>query len=169
MRLRPEVHLILWVTAGLSLAGTVFYGTPSPPNVTSEATEAANLVGRLPTQNQPSVGNNESRIARRTFPEIDQGVRPLFDVVTAEVTVSEAPIAPVAASILPVLKGIIAADGNFRAVFVLDPSTGAFTSAQIGDHLAGYWIREIDRDQVVATTESGTKTVFSLRGAGESP
>lgn len=168
MRLRPEVHLILWVTAGLSLAGTVFYGTPRLANVTSEATEAANLVGRSPIQSPPPVSNNESRVSRRTFPEIDQGVRPLFDVVAAPITVSEAPIAPVAASILPVLKGIIATDGNFRAAFVLDPSTGTLTIAQAGDHFAGYTIEEIDPDRVVATTDSGTKTVFSLRGAGES-
>lgn len=168
MRLRPEAHLILWVTAGLSLAGTIFYGTPGLPNVTSEATEAANLIGHMPTQDQAPVSNNVTRIANRTFPEIDQGVRPLFDVIAAPISASEAPIAPASVSTLPVLKGIIAADGNFRAIFALDPSTGAATIAQIGDHLAGYWIRSIDPDEVVVTTDSGAKAVLLLRGAGES-
>ncbi len=168
MRLRPEVHLILWVTAGLSLAGAVFHSTQSLPNLTSEAIEAENLIVSLPTKNQPSVNNNESRVTLRTFPEIDQAVRPLFDVTVIPIAASEASIAPAVALTLPVLKGIIASDGNFRAVFVLDPATGAFTSAEIGDHLAGYWIREIDPDRVVVTTDSGTKTTFSLRGIGES-
>jgi hypothetical protein len=168
MRLRPEAHLILWVTAGLSLAGAVFYGTPNALNVTSEATEAANLVGSPPIKEPPPANNNESRATHRTFPEVDQGVRPLFDIVVVNTISSEAPVAPVTAAILPVLKGIISGDGNLHAIFVLDPATETLTTAQIGDHLAGYWIRDINRDGVVATTDSGTKTIFSLRGAGES-
>ncbi len=167
MRLRPELHLILWVVGGLSLAATALYRAPASLNTASPAPEAANMVGRPPTEDRSSISHNKSPAIVRIFPEIDQSVRSLFDTPTAENASSETPVAPIPQTALPVLKGIISSDGNLRAVFVLDPSTGTLATAQIGDHFAGFWLREINSDGVVGISEAGDRTVFALRGAGE--
>jgi hypothetical protein len=166
--MRFEGHLILWVTAGLSLVGPIFYGTQVPAPVPFITTKADNSIDDKPVQDQLRPNNNELQIASRTLPEIDQGVRSIFMVHAASSLEPITPTAPIEARIFPVLKGIVASDGEFRAVFTLDPSASDVTIAKVGDHLAGYWIRKINADHVEAETDSGTQTSFPLRGAGES-
>lgn len=165
--MRLELHLFLWVTACLAVGAALLRGENSQLQIPYQNLQSEELLAlREPEQISPS-----SRFARIFVAEHveDHGsVNRLFDMIPSTVDNDLSNRSELESQrIIPILKGIIYRDGIRVAVFAVEGSE--YLLASEGEAVAGYVIRQIGNDGVVAIGGDREPLTFTLRGAGERP
>ncbi|OEO31852.1 hypothetical protein VW23_014340 [Devosia insulae DS-56] len=165
--MRVELHLILWVTAVVSISAVLFHGSAEVSQIPSMGSGAALEVAVLQDGSSGPMTASTDVDFPRSLPQIDEGARWLFAVAgPAEI---EAPLPTEVASTPPVLKGIISSAGGLRAVFALTPQATDYVVAATGEEVGEYRIKDIAADRVLGVSAGGDEVTFNLRGAGEHP
>jgi hypothetical protein len=164
--MRLELHLFLWVTAGLALVTQLSGGVRLLEKVS---------VGSAPIRAQivdekydnidvnPGASPVMDRVESVTY---DPSVRPMFTVIAEY----EAPAQIIVAhevAILPVLKGVLLGVNGRRAVFSPEPGATEVVTASAGETVADFRIEQVGEDYVTAVSPTGEQVRFELRGAGE--
>jgi len=166
--MRLELHLILWVTAGLAVVAALFHGDSTQLRISSRVPESAELYVLHDSEQRSPSGRFNRALLGVSAGEFEPGSR-LFAVTASPVSNGDAgiPVAEVP-QVVPILKGILDGEEGRRAVFAAE-GLGAYRTAAEGDTVAGYLIEEIGSDRVVATGADNDAVTFTLRGAGERP
>jgi hypothetical protein len=166
MTLRLEVVLFLWVTAIVASGAVIFRSNEPVSELASISLDSESLTSASLETNSALDGPAAVMILERLAPEPDKTSRTLFPVVPPQqqqdvIVVAEAP------RVMPILKGIVSSGAELRAIFTLGTDALDYVPAGVGSVVAGYRIREILQDRVIATDELGAEVAFSLRGSGE--
>jgi hypothetical protein len=167
MTMRLELHLFLWVTAGLAVLLQLTGGILLSEKVVIE--QSAVRV-QLVVDDTEMVENDavSGRIAKWTeFALYDKSVRPMFSVNYITLPVAPAEFAAEPQTVPPVLKGVLGGDGGRKAVFTLDPAGADYIAVGVGETVSDYRIEAIGQDFVTAVSPAGEEVRFELRGAGE--
>jgi len=164
--MRLELHLFLWVTAGLALVIQFSGGVRLPEQVSFEDSQIRAQIVDIKSGDHDI--NSDTSLAEDRVGSVvyDPSVRPMFTVIA----VSEAPaqvfVAPDVA-IPPVLKGVLSGVNGRRAVFSPEPGATEVVTASPGETVADYRIEQIGEDYVTAVSPMGEQLRIELRGAGE--
>lgn len=165
--MRLELHLFLWVTAGLAVLLQLSGGIHLSEKVVIEQLAVR---AQLVFDDTAIVGNDAvpGRIAERDgFVAYDQSVRPMFNVGSMTLPVAPPEVSAEPQTVLPVLKGVLGGDAGRNAVFTADPAGAGYITAGVGETVSDYRIEVIGQDFVTAVSPSGEEIRFELRGAGE--
>lgn len=165
--MRAELHLILWVTAAVTVGAVLFRSSDDVAQIPSVGRGAAMEVSVPATEGNAAVPGRADLPFPRLIPSIDLTARPIFRVGNVPAEVAPPLAQPAAAS--PVLKGIISSSSGLRAVFVLDPNTTDYSVVSVGDSIGAYQIKDVSMDRVLGVSAGGDEVTFNLRGAGEHP
>jgi hypothetical protein len=164
--MRLELHLFLWVTAGLALVIQLSGGVRLPEQVSlGGASIRAQIVDGK--SGDPDINSETSPVVDRVGSVVyDPSVRPMFTVIA----VSEAPaqvfVAPEVA-MPPILKGVLGGVDGRRAVFSTEPGATDVVTVSPGETVTDYRIEQVGEDYVTAVSPTGEQVRFELRGAGE--
>lgn len=163
--MRFEVHLILWVTAALIAAATLFIGRPNETDLSSLLTASPELEqNQTPSQVDVQVTAAGGRPA--VLPEVDASLRSIFPV--------EAPVADFAQSVdvvdvPPALLGIFSTSGRLVAMLI-ESGVQEPVLVEEGGAIGRFVVRRISADGIVLEhTADGRQESILLRGAGELP
>lgn len=165
--MRLELHLFLWVTACLAVGVALFRGETSQLKIPSHDPQSEELL----VLHAPEPEVSSSRFGRifvgKHRGEPEAGSR-LFQVIPFSAN-NDGAVSSASRSLhsVPILKGILEGDGVRRALFAIEGST--YWVASEGETVAGYVIRQIGGDRVVAIGADREPLTFTLRGAGERP
>jgi hypothetical protein len=166
MRLRIELQLILWVTAGVLAALIVFRSDGGGAILVSDLTSAPPIADATsPSAAIPKrIDVDPAPVSQ--LDEIASRSRSIFSVA-----VDPVPARPIEAAVpsrvLPILKGIFSIGSEKRAVFLAHSDAGGYVSADVGDEVDDVTITLIDAERVVAVDADEKTYSFTLRGAGE--
>lgn len=167
--MRFELHLILWVTAAVSLSAVLFHGTVGVAEISMSGATSVGHQRSLQVEAVEQGAIKTTEMFPRPLPDVSQHTRRLFNIVaelqpveTAAPTVSVEPG-------LPMLKGVVSGVDGLRAVFAMDATSADYIVAGPGDSVAGYRIEDVAADRVSAVSAGGDDVTFNLRGAGEHP
>lgn len=100
---------------------------------------------------------------RFAAPGLDAAVPTSFDMPDAGVGLISSP-----EDNAPQLFGIVSADGILRALLQIQGSTDAPRLMGVGDRQAGMRVKRIERDRVVLSTSTGTRTLRLSRALPDS-
>lgn len=164
--MRLELHLFLWVTAGLAVLVQLSGGLRLPAQIPFDGVSVRAQLADANGQSADEKVDIHSLEGRIGAADYDYAIRPMFTVIAApEIQPAIVTLSETASP--PELKGMLGGDDGRRAVFSNKPGTAEVVIVSAGAEVAGYRIELVGEDFVLATAPTGDEVRFELRGAGE--
>lgn len=165
--MRLELHLFLWVTAGLAVFLQLSGGIRLPEKLAFDQSLVRAQLAVDDSDNSRTDLVPKIITERTGMVEYDRSMRSMFNTRFVKITDSQPDFAIGLQVIPPVLKGVLGGDEGRRAVFTRDPSSADYIAVGVGGTVSDYRIVAIGQDFVTAVSPTGEEVTLELRGAGE--
>ena len=165
--MRLELHLFLWVTAGLAVLLQLSGGIRLPEKLTFDQSLVRAQLAVDDTDNSRTDLVPGRITARTGMVGYDRSIRSMFNTRLVTFQDSQPEFAIGLQVIPPVLKGVLGGDEGRRAVFARGPSGADYIAVGVGETVSDYRIVAIGQDFVTAVSPAGEEVTLELRGAGE--
>lgn len=166
--MRIELHLILWVTALVSLAVPIFHGNSKSVEVEFPSRDPTVMTVDSKPPDPSGKDEPTADILSRQLPEFDAQARPLFYIKDVASEGTPNVVAAAEPDVLPVLKGIVSSGNDLRGIFFVE-ADGSYVSAAVGDEVGSLRVVSIQPDRLQMAPAAGKPITLVLRGVGENP